>query len=131
MRRLPRWIALCAVATPLTAAAADLDSLFKAYGPETPGCAVGVARDGQPPVLRAYGSADLEHHVPNTPDTVFEAASISMTSTEFPAAISRQLEHSLQLRNHWPSHFAFGQRIAFAKMRAIEVFPIPREPVRR
>ncbi len=81
MRRLPRWIALCAVATPLTAAAADLDSLFKAYGPETPGCAVGVARDGQPPVLRAYGSADLEHHVPNTPDTVFEAGSVSKQFT--------------------------------------------------
>ena len=30
-----------------------------------------VARDGQPIVSRGYGMANLEHAVPNTPQTVF------------------------------------------------------------
>lgn len=81
MRRLSQWIVACAAAMPLPAAAADIDSLFKAFGPDTPGCAVGLARDGQPATLRAYGSADLEHRVPNTPDTVFEAGSVSKQFT--------------------------------------------------
>ncbi|MBX7200185.1 MAG: beta-lactamase family protein [Rhodospirillaceae bacterium] len=81
MRQLARWVALCTVAAPLTAVAADIDPLFKAFGAETPGCAVGLAQDGRPPTLRAYGSADLEHKVANTPETVFEAGSVSKQFT--------------------------------------------------
>src|SRR5581483_4076508 len=61
-----------------TAARAEaLDDLFARYKADTPGCAIGVARSGQPPILRGYGSADLEHNVPITPDTIFEAGSVS------------------------------------------------------
>jgi len=73
---------LCAAAAlPLHVQAADLDSVFNAYKTETPGCAVGVAPKGQPSVTRAYGSADLEHAVANTPDTIFEAGSLSKQFT--------------------------------------------------
>ena len=48
---------------------------------QTPGCAVGVAEKGKPPVLRGYGSADLEHAVPVTPETIFEAGSVSKQFT--------------------------------------------------
>lgn len=81
MRRFQHWIALCAVAAPMAAAAADLDSLFSDYGPATPGCAVGVARPGQAATLRAYGAADLEHAVLNTPETIFEGGSLSKQFT--------------------------------------------------
>jgi len=55
-----------------------VDQIFAPWNTEaTPGCAVGVARDGEVVVSRAYGMADLEHGVPNTPETVYEAGSVS------------------------------------------------------
>lgn len=62
--------------------ATRLDKLFARFNsPETPGCAVAVARDGKVILARAYGMADLEHGVPNTPETVFEAGSVSKQFT--------------------------------------------------
>jgi CubicO group peptidase (beta-lactamase class C family) len=58
--------------------AARVDSLFARYAaPNAPGCAVGVAENGRTVLARAYGMANLEHDVPNTPETVFEAGSVS------------------------------------------------------
>src|SRR5687767_13932911 len=39
--------------------------------------AVLLARDGQPIVSRGYGMANLEHGVPNTPQTVFRVGSVT------------------------------------------------------
>lgn len=59
----------------------QLDSVFAAYGPTGPGCSVGVSRDGQVVAARAYGLADLEHDVPSTPATIYEAGSLSKQVT--------------------------------------------------
>jgi len=66
--------------------------------------------------------ADLAHGF----DTVIGAPSISMTSTPLPEVISLQLAQASHETNQ-PSVAAFApsQRIAFAKMRAIEVLPMP------
>jgi CubicO group peptidase (beta-lactamase class C family) len=64
-----------------TARADAVDDLFARYKADTPGCAIGVARPGQPNLLRGYGSADLEHAVPITADTIFEAGSVSKQFT--------------------------------------------------
>lgn len=59
-----------------------VDDLFKRYAPVTgPGCAVAAQRDGRTIVERAYGSANLEHHIANTVETVFEAGSVSKQFT--------------------------------------------------
>jgi CubicO group peptidase (beta-lactamase class C family) len=82
MRGLSYGLVFCAVVlAPRAASAADIDSLFKAYTAETPGCAVGVSRNGQPATLRAYGSADLEHAIANSPETIFEAGSVAKQFT--------------------------------------------------
>ena len=60
---------------------ADVDKIFAKWTATTPGCAVGVAMDGQPVLTKAYGLADLEHDVKNTPDTIFEAGSVSKQFT--------------------------------------------------
>ena len=60
---------------------ARVDALFKAWSTTTPGCAIGVAVKGQPVIRAAYGMADLEHDVPNTPETIFEAGSVSKQFT--------------------------------------------------
>ncbi len=69
----------------VTAAPANLepevDKIFAQWNASTPGCAVGVGLDGKPVLMKAYGMADLEHDVPNTPDTIFEAGSVSKQFT--------------------------------------------------
>ena len=60
---------------------AAVDAQFSAWGMETPGCAVGVAARGRNVLEKAYGMADLEHGVPNRPDTIFEAGSVSKQFT--------------------------------------------------
>ena len=65
-----------------TAAQADgIDDAFAAFKPDAPGCTLGVARERQPPLFRAYGSAELEHGVAITPETIFEAGSVSKQFT--------------------------------------------------
>jgi CubicO group peptidase (beta-lactamase class C family) len=68
------------------AAAADVpvqavDQIFADWTYQTPGCAVGVAQNHRRLLIRAYGEADLEHQVPISPDTVFEAGSVSKQFT--------------------------------------------------
>ena len=46
-----------------------------------PGCAVGIDRPGAPRFTRAFGEADLEYDIPNKPETIFEAGSISKQFT--------------------------------------------------
>ena len=59
----------------------SVDKIFAKWTSSTPGCAVGVAVDGKPVLTKAYGLADLEHDVKNTPDTIFEAGSVSKQFT--------------------------------------------------
>ena len=58
-----------------------VDEIFAKWTTSTPGCAVGVAVAGKPVLMKAYGMADLEHDVRNTPETIFEAGSVSKQFT--------------------------------------------------
>jgi CubicO group peptidase (beta-lactamase class C family) len=60
---------------------AQVDLVFARWNDRTPGCAVGVAADGKTVFEKAYGMADLEHDVRNTPETIFEAGSVSKQFT--------------------------------------------------
>ena len=61
---------------------AQLAQVFTTYQhTNTPGCAVGVDAPGRDTWTAAYGMADLEHTVANTPATVFEAGSVSKQFT--------------------------------------------------
>jgi CubicO group peptidase (beta-lactamase class C family) len=76
-------VALCAQAGVAVAAVAEakVDAIFAKWTALTPGCAVGVAVDGQQQLAKGYGMADLEHDVTITPDTIFEAGSVSKQFT--------------------------------------------------
>ena len=68
--------------TPPPDAAARVKQIFARFDTAaSPGCAVGVSLNDQPALTAAYGMADLEHDVPNRPDTVFEAGSVSKQFT--------------------------------------------------
>jgi CubicO group peptidase (beta-lactamase class C family) len=83
-------------ADPRAAADPRIDDIFAKWTAATPGCAVGLARDGRIVLEKGYGMADLEHAVPNAGDTIFEAGSVSK---QFTAAAVLQLaaEHKLSL----------------------------------
>jgi CubicO group peptidase (beta-lactamase class C family) len=59
-----------------------VDRIFQAVTrPGAPGCAIGIEKDAHVLLTRGYGTADLEHDVPITPATVFEAGSVSKQFT--------------------------------------------------
>lgn len=87
-RFIPGAIALLLAAAPLAAQArpalveARLDSIFARQSePGAPGCALGVAEGGRVVVEGAWGLADLEREIPITPETIFEAGSVSKQFT--------------------------------------------------
>jgi CubicO group peptidase (beta-lactamase class C family) len=64
-----------------TARPAGVDKIFAKWSDTTPGCAVGVSENGRQTLAKAYGMADLEHDVRNTPETIFEAGSVAKQFT--------------------------------------------------
>jgi CubicO group peptidase (beta-lactamase class C family) len=61
---------------------ARVDAVFAKYAkPDSPGCAVGIARGGKTVMERGYGMANLEYDIPITPATIFEAGSVSKQFT--------------------------------------------------
>lgn len=80
--RLCLGVALVVAVGGAQAAAPDpLDALFANDTHSTPGCAVGIDGTAHAQATHGYGMADLEHNVPITPDTIFEAGSISKQFT--------------------------------------------------
>ncbi len=86
---VPLLLAALATGTPGRAQPASpadtghlVDRIFQPVSrPGAPGCAVGIERNGQVLLTRGYGTADLEHDVPITPATIFEAGSVSKQFT--------------------------------------------------
>jgi CubicO group peptidase (beta-lactamase class C family) len=61
-----------------------VDALFAEWdNPGSPGCALGIIREGQLVYARGYGMGNLDYNVPLTPNSVFYIAS---TSKQFTAA---------------------------------------------
>lgn len=84
----------------------QVDRFFSAWdNSASPGCALGVIRNGRFIYKRGYGMASLEHGVPITPDSAFGVAS---TSKQFTAAcvalLARRGKLSLddKLQKHIP-----------------------------
>jgi CubicO group peptidase (beta-lactamase class C family) len=61
---------------------AKVDKLFEAWGePDSPGCALGIVRDGKLILARGYGMANLDDKIPITPKSVFEVGSVTKSFT--------------------------------------------------
>ena len=60
-----------------------IDSVVKAEirRQKIPGVAVAVVKGGEVMLAKGYGEANLEHHVPVTPETVFESGSVGKQFT--------------------------------------------------
>ncbi len=100
-------------------AAPQVDRIFAKFTSATPGCAVGVGVDGAPTLTRGYGMADLEHDVRISPETIFEAGSVSK---QFTAAavllLARDGKLSLDdpVRKHIPELPDYGSPLTIRHM---------------
>lgn len=72
-------------ATPSTgdpAILAQVDAVFADYAsPTGPGCSLGVIQDGRFIQATGYGTANLDHGIPNGPATIFRIGSVSKQFT--------------------------------------------------
>jgi len=97
-----------------------VDSLFSEWNrSDSPGCAVGIERGNAPGLTRVYGSADLEHNVSITPNTVFEAGSVSKQFTAASVLLLAD-QHLLALnddvRKYIPELPDYGTPITIAQL---------------
>ena len=103
-RSITRSLAACvivlAVAFPLSAQRggrgadvpmsldATADRVFAQFNStHSPGCAVGVAQNAKPILMRGYGMADLESNVPITATTILESGSVAKQFTSTAVAL--------------------------------------------
>lgn len=97
-----RWLVVLVLAASLTAGACagsqpeglsretvqQIEQLFQRFdNPRTPGCNVGVARNGHLVYARSFGAADLDHGVLNEAATRFPIGSISKQFTAMVVAL--------------------------------------------
>jgi CubicO group peptidase (beta-lactamase class C family) len=57
------------------------EKVAKAVAMPAPGCAVGVSLNGESVFEKAFGLAEMEHNVANTPQTIFESGSVAKQFT--------------------------------------------------
>jgi CubicO group peptidase (beta-lactamase class C family) len=95
--------------------AKQVDKVFEKWDrPDSPGCALGIYRDGQTVYKRGYGMANLNDDIPITPATVFHVASMSKQFTAASILLLAQ-EGKLSLdddvHKYIPELPDFGERI--------------------
>lgn len=115
--------ALLLVSHPLAAqrdSVRAVDSVFARFATQaSPGCACAVARNGRTVLERAYGMANLEYSVPNTPATVFEAGSVSKQFTAAAIvllAMDGKLSLDDPLRKHVPELPGWAASVTLRQM---------------
>jgi CubicO group peptidase (beta-lactamase class C family) len=57
------------------------EKVFKGVTMPAPGCAVGVSLNGEMVFEKAFGLAEMEHNIANTPQTIFESGSVAKQFT--------------------------------------------------
>jgi CubicO group peptidase (beta-lactamase class C family) len=95
--------------------ARKVDSLFAEWDErDSPGCALGILRNGELVYTKGYGMADLERGLTMTPKTVFYLASVSKQFTAASVALL-SLEGKMSLdddvRRYVPELPDYGERI--------------------
>jgi len=98
----------------------QIDKLFAAYNtPQSPGCSVGVIRNGAFIFQKSYGEASLELNVPLTSQSVFYMASVSKQFTAAAVVLAAE-QGSLSLdddvRKYIPELPDYGTRITLRQM---------------
>jgi CubicO group peptidase (beta-lactamase class C family) len=97
-----------------------VDQVFAAYDkPDTPGCALGIVRDGEFIYKKAYGTASLELGVPLTPQSVFYMGSVSKQFTAASVVLAAEqgyLSLDDDVQKYVPELPSYGKTITLRQM---------------
>jgi len=117
---LPFLLLATVLAEPTDAAPRQIDELFAAYNkPQSPGCSVGVIRDGAFIFQKSYGEASLELNVPLTSESVFYMASVSKQFTAATVVLAAEqgfVSLDDDVRKYVPELPDYGTRITLRQM---------------
>lgn len=129
MKRLPKLPILSAILLAASLAQAQtlpldvtarVDKVFEQWDrTDSPGCALGVYRDGQIIYKHGYGMANLNDDVTITPETVFHVASMSKQFTAAAILLLQQqgkLSIDDDVHKYIPELPDFGERITLREM---------------
>jgi len=109
----------------VSACAADattqkIDEVFAPFDqPNSPGCSVGVIRDGDFVFRKSYGQGSLELHAPLSSDSVFYMASVSKQFTAASVVLASEqgfLSLDDDIRKYIPELPAYGHIITLRQM---------------
>ncbi len=93
-----------------------VDALFERWDrSDSPGCSLGIVREGRLIYEHGYGMANLEHHIPITPETVFRIASVSKQFTAMSLLLLEQdgaLTLDDDIRKYLPAMPDYGRPIS-------------------
>jgi CubicO group peptidase (beta-lactamase class C family) len=97
-----------------------VDQVFAAYDkPDSPGCALGVVRDGEFVYKKGYGEGSLELGVPLTPQSVFYLGSVSKQFTAASVVLAAEqgfLSLDDNVRKYVPELPSYGKTITLRQM---------------
>lgn len=97
-----------------------LDTIFKNYNNlKGPGCAVAIIKNGEVIITKEYGLANLEYDIPVTPETVFDAASLSKQFTGLVIATLIQegkISPDDDIHKYLPEVLQFGKKITVGNL---------------
>ncbi len=127
MNRPRRLIALLLLATlcPVATVSADerhdaVDALFERWDrPDSPGCALGVMREGLLIYQRGYGMASLEHSIPISSRSVFRTGSVGKQFTAMAVLLAEaagKLSLSDDIRKYLPELAGIEEPITIAQL---------------
>jgi CubicO group peptidase (beta-lactamase class C family) len=99
---------------------AKVDAVFARFTDKTPGCAIGLGKDGRTLYAHGYGMANLEYNVPITESTVLESGSVAKQFTASAIVLLAQdgkLSLDDDIRKYLPEVPDFGgQRITIRNL---------------
>ncbi len=99
--------------------AARVDRVFARFDRSTPGCAVGLGKDGKALYTQGYGSANLEYRVPLTDSSVMESGSVAKQFTAAALVLLQQdgkLSIDDDIRKYLPEVPNFGKTITIRNL---------------
>jgi CubicO group peptidase (beta-lactamase class C family) len=93
-----------------------VDALFERWDrKDSPGCSLGIVREGRLIYEHGYGMANLEHDIPISPETVFRIASVSKQFTAMSLLLLEQdgaLSLDDDIRKYIPDMPDYGRPIS-------------------
>jgi CubicO group peptidase (beta-lactamase class C family) len=121
MRTIARLPVLMALVSTVSAqvSPSSIDSLFSKFGPNDPGCAVLVLKDGKSVFEKGYGVAELHAHQKINSETNFRLASLTKQFTAMAIMLlvhDGKLRYDEHLTDLVPDFPAYGKRITVRQM---------------